>query len=247
MYNECLIDECAYLFPSLVCVCFHWLKVFFYFLLSIVSYKGYRIKTYQDDEPDNPRDWDNLGKIFYGHKHYVLGEVDVRKEFEDCYSWDDVEKRIIELYDPLVILPLYLYDHSVLRIKIGDFYDSQLPQGYAYFDTGMVGFVIAEKDKVRKEYKVKRISKKLREQVKQILEDEIDVFDKYLSGQVYAYVIEGDGYACSGFYDYDEMVKYAKEQIDAEIEKERRDRQAKLKTLIKNSVHLDKRQAILIS
>ena len=194
MYNECLIDE--------------------------VSYKGYRIKTYQDDEPDNPRDWDNLGKIFYGHKRYVfrkkisdIGEVDVRKEFEDCYSWDDVEKRIIELYDPLVILPLYLYDHGILRIKIGDFYDSQLPQGYAYFDTGMVGFVIAEKDKVRKEYKVKRISKKLREQVKQILEDEIDVFDKYLSGQVYAYVIEGDGYACSGFYDYDEMVKYAKKTV----------------------------------
>lgn len=220
MYNECLIDE--------------------------VSYKGYRIKTYQDDEPDNPRDWDNLGKIFYGHKRYVLGEVDVRKE-EDCYSWDDVEKRIIELYDPLVILPLYLYDHGILRIKIGDFYDSQLPQGYAHFDTGMVGFVIAERDKVRKEYGVQRISKKLREQVKQILEDEIDVFDKYLSGQVYAYVIEGDGYVCSGFYDYDEMVKYAKEQIDAEIEKERRDRQAKLKTLIKNSVPLDKRQAILIS
>jgi hypothetical protein len=188
MYNECLIDE--------------------------VSYKGYRIKTYQDDEPDNPRDWDNLGKIFYGHKRYVLGEVDVRKEFEDCYSWDDVEKRIIELYDPLVILPLYLYDHSVLRIKIGDFYDSQLPQGYAYFDTGMVGFVIAERDKVRKEYGVQRISKKLREQVKQILEDEIDVFDKYLSGQVYAYSIEDTDIACSGFYDYDEMVKYAKEEVD---------------------------------
>ncbi len=247
MYNECLIDECAYLFPSLVCVCFHWLKVFFYFLLSIVSYKGYRIKTYQDDEPDNPRDWDNLGKIFYGHKHYVLGEVDVRKEFEDCYSWDDVEKRIIELYDPLVILPLYLYDHSVLRIKIGDFYDSQLPQGYAYFDTGMVGFVIAEKDKVRKEYKVKRISKKLREQVKQILEDEIDVFDKYLSGQVYAYSIEDTDIACSGFYDYDEMVKYAKEEVDGIVEKARKDKQAKLKAMIKNSVPIDKRQAILAS
>ncbi len=221
MYNECLIDE--------------------------VSYKGYRIKTYQDDEPDNPRDWDNLGKIFYGHKRYVLGEVDVRKEFEDCYSWDDVEKRIIELYDPLVILPLYLYDHSVLRIKIGDFYDSQLPQGYAYFDTGMVGFVIAEKDKVRKEYKVKRISKKLREQVKQILEDEIDVFDKYLSGQVYAYSIEDTDIACSGFYDYDEMVKYAKEEVDGIVEKARKDKQAKLKAMIKNSVPIDKRQAILAS
>jgi len=221
MYNECLIDE--------------------------VSYKGYRIKTYQDDEPDNPRDWDNLGKIFYGHKRYVLGEVDVRKEFEDCYSWDDVEKRIIELYDPLVILPLYLYDHSVLRIKIGDFYDSQLPQGYAYFDTGMVGFVIAEKDKVRKEYKVKRISKKLREQVKQILCDEIDVFDKYLSEQVYAYSIEDTDIACRGYYDYDEMVKYAKEEVDGIVEKARKDKQAKLKAMIKNSVHLDKRQAILIS
>ena len=221
MYNECLIDE--------------------------VSYKGYRIKTYQDDEPDNPRDWDNLGKIFYGHKRYVLGEVDVRKEFEDCYSWDDVEKRIIELYDPLVILPLYLYDHSVLRIKIGDFYDSQLPQGYAYFDTGMVGFVIAEKDKVRKEYKVKRISKKLREQVKQILCDEIDVFDKYLSGQVYAYSIEDTDIACSGFYDYDEMVKYAKEEVDGIVEKARKDKQAKLKAMIKNSVPIDKRQAILAS
>ena len=221
MYNECLIDE--------------------------VSYKGYRIKTYQDDEPDNPRDWDNLGKIFYGHKRYVLGEVDVRKEFEDCYSWDDVEKRIIELYDPLVILPLYLYDHGILRIKIGDFYDSQLPQGYAYFDTGMVGFVIAERDKVRKEYKVKRISKKLREQVKQILEDEIDVFDKYLSGQVYAYSIEDTDIACSGFYDYDEMVKYAKEEVDGIVEKARKDKQAKLKAMIKNSVPIDKRQAILAS
>jgi len=221
MYNECLIDE--------------------------VSYKGYRIKTYQDDEPDNPRDWDNLGKIFYGHKRYVLGEVDVRKEFEDCYSWDDVEKRIIELYDPLVILPLYLYDHGILRIKIGDFYDSQLPQGHAYFDTGMVGFVIAEKDKVRKEYKVKRISKKLREQVKQILEDEIDVFDKYLSGQVYAYSIEDTDIACSGFYDYDEMVKYAKEEVDGIVEKARKDKQAKLKAMIKNSVPIDKRQAILAS
>ena len=228
MYNECLIDE--------------------------VSYKGYRIKTYQDDEPDNPRDWDNLGKIFYGHKRYVfrkkisdIGEVDVRKEFEDCYSWDDVEKRIIELYDPLVILPLYLYDHGILRIKIGDFYDSQLPQGYAHFDTGMVGFVIAEKDKVRKEYKVKRISKKLREQVKQILEDEIDVFDKYLSGQVYAYSIEDTDIACSGFYDYDEMVKYAKEEVDGIVEKARKDKQAKLKAMIKNSVPIDKRQAILAS
>jgi hypothetical protein len=221
MYNECLIDE--------------------------VSYKGYRIKTYQDDEPDNPRDWDNLGKIFYGHKRYVLGEVDVRKEFEDCYSWDDVEKRIIELYDPLVILPLYLYDHGILRIKIGDFYDSQLPQGYAHFDTGMVGFVIAERDKVRKEYGVQRISKKLREQVKQILEDEIDVFDKYLSGQVYAYSIEDTDIACSGFYDYDEMVKYAKEEVDGIVEKARKDKQAKLKAMIKNSVPIDKRQAILAS
>ena len=111
----------------------------------------------------------------------------------------------------------------------------------------MVGFVIAEKDKVRKEYKVKRISKKLREQVKQILEDEIDVFDKYLSGQVYAYSIEDTDIACSGFYDYDEMVKYAKEEVDGIVEKARKDKQAKLKAMIKNSVPIDKRQAILIS
>jgi hypothetical protein len=43
------------------------------------------------------------------------------------------------------------------------------------------------------------------------------------------------------------MVKYAKEEVDGIVEKARKDKQAKLKAMIKNSVTIDKRQAILAS
>lgn len=216
------------------------------YLVETINYKGYDIKIYQDDYPKNPRDWGNLGTIFYAHRKYILGDIDISK-LGDFNDWKEIENYLIKTYKPPVILPLYLYDHSIQHIKVGDWYGVGLPQGYAEFDTGKVGYIIAERDKVLAEYKVKRVSKKLKAQVEDILRAEVEEFDDYVSGNVYGYEVEDLDESCWGFYgDYNNyLLEDAKEVIDYNIKVSRKARQNKVKTLIKKKVPLEKRTVIL--
>ena len=96
-----------------------------------------------------------------------------------------------------------------------------MPQGHAEFDSGQVGVVFVSKKKVREEYSVKRITKKVLEKAYEVLKSEVNAYDQYLSGDVWCYLIEEDedGNAlpdelhdsCTGFYGYDYCVKEAKE------------------------------------
>jgi len=220
-----------------------------------LNYKNCIIKIYNDEDPENPRKWDNLGTMFYAHRDYILGDKDIKAEegTEEFSNWQEVENYLIKQYNPEVILPLYLYDHSGLRIKVGSF-QGLLPQGHAEFDSGKIGYILVEKEKVRKEFinddkPVKRITKKLHEQAEQVLRQEIKTFDDYLSGNVYAYEAEtknGDFIGgCRGFFGYqDYMISEAKSEIDYYLERKRKEKQTKVKILIKNNVNLIKRQAI---
>lgn len=222
--------------------------------IETIEYKGYYIKIYPDDCMESPRQWDNLGILLTYHPHYDfnMGKNDknIRDEFDCEYQTkQEIEQSIIKAYNPVVIAPIYLYDHSGLRLKIGNFNNCGLLQGHAEFDTSHIGYILATKEQVKKEWQVKRIGKKLKEQVKRNLEAEIDAMDKYVSGQVYGYVIENNKSenlgSCWGFYEYDYMIEEAKNSIDCHIEEERKSKQNKLKTLIKNHVNLIKRQELL--
>lgn len=128
---------------------------------------------YQDF--DNPRSWDNLGKMVCFHGRYDLGDKHDYKH-QNYDSWDEMEKAIIKEENVCVILPLYLYDHSGITMNTTGF--------SCRWDSGQVGFTFVSKEMVRKEYGVKRITKSVIEKVTKVLIGEVDTYDKYLTGEL---------------------------------------------------------------
>ncbi len=143
-------------------------------------YKGYTIKIVQDPDPINPRhDYDHVGTMVCFHKRYDLGDKDHGINHDDFNSWMDMKEHIEKEHDVELILPLYLYDHSGLRIKIGSF-EGLLPGGHAQFDSGPVGFIFCSKAKAKDEA-VPDLQK--------CFEGEVEEYDAYLRGAVYGYTI----------------------------------------------------------
>jgi len=155
------------------------------------------LKIVPEDDPMDPRDsFDNLGKMVCWHKRYRLGDA---HEFHSPEAFQE------EINDKnAIILPLYLLDHSGLSISTRSFGDP--------WDSGQVGWIYATLEDIRKEFKVKRISKKLRKKVEESLENEVRIYDDYLRGDVWGFVLEKvfdcechEGYrehidSCFGFY-----------------------------------------------
>lgn len=175
------------------------------------------VSIFQDENAENPRqEWDNLCTMMCFHHHYRLGDQHYYQE-ADFSSWDELEAQIREDEGPSTILPLYLYDHSGLRIKIGSFM-GLLPQGHAEFDSGQVGFIVLSDKKAREELGRKRLIAKDRRQIRQIMESEVKIYDQYVSGQVFGYDIanaEGESFDCCwGFYGFDYCVAEATSQAE---------------------------------
>lgn len=138
------------------------------------------IEVEQDESPESPRDWDNLGKMICFHGRYNLG--DKHDYNSDDYSgWEEQRKDIEKNEDVCVILPLYLYDHGGITISTTPF--------SCRWDSGQIGWVYVSKSKVREEYSVKRITQDIIDKVTKILEGEVKTYDTYLRGEVYGYRI----------------------------------------------------------
>lgn len=157
------------------------------------EHDGLDVRICQDDDPLDPRlEWDHLGVMVCFHKRYLLGDKDHGYREADYDSWDEVYKAILAEEDPLVVYPLYLFDHSGITISIGK--ERFQMADSAGWDWGQVGFIFARKKDVRKEYNKKRISPKMREQVCAQLRAEVQEYDQYLTGDVYGVeVIDRDG------------------------------------------------------
>lgn len=210
-----------------------------------IEYKGYTIKIEQDQNPEDPRNWDNFGHMVCFHNRYTLG--DSHDLTTDMFNgWDEMEDYLRKEKKAIIIAPLYLYDHSWLRIKIGSFYGCGLPQGHARFDSGQVGFVYVTKEDIQENFGVKNITKKIKERAIKVLEGEIDTYDSYISGQIYGYTIEDkEGKNIDSLWgfcgDTDYAIKEAKGQIDYIVEEARKEKQKKLKGMIKAKVNLQYR------
>ena len=169
--------------------------------IETVKYKGYEVKVYQDEDPQNPRDDDNLGVMLCKHSRYDLGDV------KESKAMDHEEIREYIKRKDVISLSLYLYDHSGLYLKSSrngnPWYNAPLPQGHAQFDSGLVGYIAVTKEKILEEWSKKRMSKALMEKAFNLLESEVQTYADYIKGNVYGYVIEHDGErinSCWGFY-----------------------------------------------
>jgi len=184
------------------------------YLAETEDYRGHKIKIYQDPEPKSPREWDNLGTMVCFHKRYDLGDKHGIKS-DEFGGWDDIERHLIEELGAVVVLPLYLYDHSGITMRTGSFHDR--------WDSGQVGFVYVDRDSVLKEYGKKRLSKSIIKRATNVLESEVKTYDQYLTGQVYGFMVEdADGEqvdSCWGYFDEpSDMIKECKSIVDHNIE-----------------------------
>jgi hypothetical protein len=157
------------------------------------------LKVWRDDSTDSPRDDDNMGTMVCFHKRYTLGDKhDYRAD--DYNGWDDVEKTLLETdFAGGVSLPLYLYDHSGITMNTTGF--------SCQWDSGQVGVIFASAAKIRENFMVKRITKKIRERALALLVSEVSVYDQFIRGDVYGYTITDDDGShidsCGGFYGDD--------------------------------------------
>jgi len=102
-------------------------------------------------------------------------------------------------FDACVILPLYLYDHSGITMSTGPF--------TCPWDSGQVGWIVCDPATIEKEFNGDR------DLAEKALQAEVEVYDAYISGQVYGFIIEErdqddcDGWeavdSCFGFYGDD--------------------------------------------
>ena len=202
------------------------------------EHRGHTVKIVLDDSPESPREWGNLGHMVCWHSRYNLGDEQPRCKPDEWFcnlacktdatterslNWleeryydsPDYETRrqkiIARALDKVVILPLYLYDHGGITISVCEFGD--------LFDSGQVGYSYATKAMILKELGGKLLTKCKRERAKKMLRAEVAVYNQYLMGDVYGYIIEDqDDHtldACWGFYGLDYCIEEAKLEVES--------------------------------
>jgi len=115
------------------------------YVIASTELDNRRIIISYDDFDDNPRDMnENLGIMACFHRRYEIGDPTHRDENPlEFQEWVTTNKSIAKYF------PIYLYDHSGLTISTQPFNDR--------WDSGLLGYIYVTKERVRKEYGVKRI------------------------------------------------------------------------------------------
>lgn len=114
----------------------------------------------------------------------------------DVLTIDDLKELLSERKD-ILILPLYLYDHSIQSISTGSFIGRAQ---HAEWDSGQVGYIYAEPTAIQTVYGA--ISPETMDRARQALEAEVEIYDAYLRGECYGFKLYKDGEeidSCWGF------------------------------------------------
>ena len=161
---------------------------------------GFTVSLYHEEDPESPREWDNLGKMVCWHRRSNLGDRTVRSQ-----DFKDMEE-LVASFEARVILPLYLYEHSGMTMRTYPFGDP--------WDSGQVGWIYATTEAIRKEYGVEHISDETEDKVKAVLRGEVETYDQYLTGDVYGYVVKDEAGehvdSCWGFFGLEYACQEAK-------------------------------------
>ena len=113
---------------------------------------GTRVVKSYDEFAENPRNWDSLTTMICHHNRYALGDVEESRQFNGFTSLKELKQALVKHDGEMAYIePLSLYDHSMQTLAIGEPTDA--------WDSGYVGFIFVTKDRARKEYGIKRITK----------------------------------------------------------------------------------------
>lgn len=185
-----------------------------------IDYKGVRIRIWQDHHAENPREWDNFGKMICFHGRYQLGDKD--------HGLDIDELQELIKSKEVIALPLYLYDHSAITISTTPF--------SCQWDSGQVGYIYVEMEEAKKCFtsitgKALMDEAVLMERITSCLNEEVELYNHYIMGDCFGYSLEDpetgedieDTTPCWGFYGTDwkenNLLDNAEPEVDNYLEK----------------------------
>ena len=152
----------------------------------------------------DPRDADHLGVMWCGnHARYLLGDAtqshipeykEVDAAFEHyCIAgrggWRELQRYLRMVIGATVVKPLWLTDHSGLSISTS---------GGPGWDAGLLG-VIFDTPRTRKDTGVPL------DRVEELLNSEVEEYNSYLMGDVWAVITQRKCIGCDGWIDEDHV------------------------------------------
>lgn len=159
--------------------------------------EGKRCNIFYDEDAENPRkEFQNYGHFYawtksgkYGDKHGIDADY--------FAGWDELKQYLIEEFKPVIILPVYMYEHSGVAFSTGSFGDP--------WDSGQIGFIWCNEDDIKSGgLDVNEESLKI---VEKCLVSELAVYEAWVNGSCYGYELidvhtgqEID--SCWGYYGY---------------------------------------------
>lgn len=156
---------------------------------------------YETGELFSPRDFDNLSILTCWHPDYLLGDEQVKApngrgyvenpapRAHDFKSLDVLHRYLRLARGALIVLPLYLYDHSGITMSVGQAGD--YPFDSAGWDSTDVGFAWTNEERVAElcgDGEQYRQTDWLDEQIRA----DVKLYDAYLRGESYGYVVENE-------------------------------------------------------
>lgn len=189
-------------------------------VIASEEYKGHTIEVVPDVDcgSDSPREWGRLGTILTFHKHGEYGEMtpDEVTGYEDVTAANPREA--IEQFSALlkqhhgatVVVPVWHYTHSGMTIRA-----AASNPFHCQWDSGIMGLIFDTPAGLKE-------CGTPADRIEECLTGEVKVYDQYLSGEVYGYVIkdadDDEVDALWGIYgEEDEVIAMAKQELDATI------------------------------
>lgn len=133
---------------------------------------------------ESPLEYTSVEITYRTDARTVLGNrpVDTLEELQKLVSSGDY-----------VALPVHAYVHGSIALSTSSWY-GRLSQGHAEFDSGLSGYMLYSKADIRTDYQVKRITKKVLEQVRAYMSSLLAEWSAYLNGDCwYIQLVDNDG------------------------------------------------------
>ena len=130
-----------------------------------IYYKGYKIKIREDDNPDSPNDWeDNELFLVYSHRQFTVR----RKGFDPENIFYNPEH-----FSEYYILPVEAYIHSGVLLSLFT------GEKYCKWDSSVTGYILPSKTNFKSMEDASRAAESL-----------IQLWNDYLLGNIYGFIIE---------------------------------------------------------
>jgi len=132
-----------------------------------------------DQDCESPRTYsDHYTKIFSAHRN-VRGDVQAEGGYRSLHA-----EYLAKCGNDNIELPIYLYEHGGIALNTTGFNCS--------WDSGQLGYIFAPKNVIRKEFGWKKLTPERIERIKTYMRNEVELFSKWLNGEVYYYLVEDE-------------------------------------------------------